>query len=146
MTQVSKRQLGRDLENEVYDVFWSAIVKFTDKKESSLFFGDLFTSTERINFAKRLSIAILLYKNYDWKAIKNMLKVSDGTIAKMSSKINSEGFKIFFNKLEKDRKWNEFWKGLAKTYITIAHGDKVARLDDEGVERIYFTNKKRSLH
>ena len=146
MTQVYKRQLGRDLESEVYDVFWSAIVKFTDKKESSLFFGELFTSTERVNFAKRLSIAILLSKNYDWKAIKNMLKVSDGTIAKMSAKINSDGFKIFFNKLERDRKWNEFWKGLAKTYITITHGDKFARLGNEGVEKIYFKKKNKLLH
>jgi|SRR3989344_66353 len=146
MTQVSKRQLGKDLEHEVYDVFWSTIAKFTDKKESSQFFSDLFTATERINFAKRLSIAILLYKNYDWKAIKNMLKVSDGTIAKMSAKINSDGFKIFFNKLERDRKWNEFWKGLAKTYITITHGDKFARLGNEGVEKIYFKKKNKLLH
>src|SRR3989338_9073062 len=146
MTQVSKRQLGKDLEHEVYDVFWSTIAKFTDKKESSLFFSELFTLTERINFAKRLSISILLHKAYDWKTIKNMLKVSDGTIAKIVSKINNEGFKLFFDKLEKDKQWRQFWKDLAKTYLTLTRGYKLARLDDEGVERIYFKNKKRSLH
>ena len=75
-----------------------------------------------------------------------MLKVSDGTIAKIVSKINNEGFKLFFDKLEKDKKWRQFWKDLAKTYLTLTRGHKLARLDDEGVERIYFKNKKRSLH
>ena len=146
MTQISKRKLGKELESEVYDMFWSTITKFTDKKESALFFSDLFTSTERINFSKRLSIAILLHKDYDWKAIKNLLKVSDGTIAKITFKINNDGFKLFFNKLERDKRWRKFWKDLAKTYLTIAHGDKVARLGDEGVERIYFKSKKKLLH
>ncbi|OGD85059.1 hypothetical protein A3B51_01290 [Candidatus Curtissbacteria bacterium RIFCSPLOWO2_01_FULL_41_18] len=146
MTQISKRQLVKDLEHEIYDVFWSTIVKFTDKKESALFFSDLFTTNERINFTKRLAISILLYKEYDWKTIKDLLKVSDGTIAKMSSKIDSHGFKLFFAKLERDRKWQQFWKDLAKTYLTITHGDKVARLGDEGIEKIYFKKKSKLLH
>jgi len=29
--------------------------------------------------------------------------------------------------------------------LTVTHGDKVARLGDEGVERAYFPNKKKSL-
>lgn len=145
MTQISKRKLGKQLENEVYDTFWSTIAKFTKKQGVSLFFGELFTSNEKVNFAKRLSISILLYKSYDWKSIKNLLKVSDGTIAKMSSKISSSGFKIFFNKLEKDKKWKKFWQDLAKTYLTITHPEKVARLGEEGIERIYFEKKKTLL-
>ena len=74
------------------------------------------------------------------------MKVSDGTIAKMSSKIDSHGFKLFFAKLERDRKWQQFWKDLAKTYLTITHGDKVARLGDEGIEKIYFKKKSKLLH
>ena len=146
MSQISKRKIEKNLENEVYDVFWSTIVKFTDKHESSLFFSDLFTPTERINFTKRLAISILLYKKYDWDTIKDLLKVSSGTIAKIATKIKSNGFKIFFNKLEKDKKWRQFWKDLAKTYLTITHGDKVARLGDEGIEKIYFKKKKTILH
>ena len=101
MTQVSKRQLGRQLEQEIYDTFWSTISKFTDKVEINDFFSELFTHNERINFAKRLAIAILLYKDHDWRSIKDMVKVSEGTIAKIASKVNTSGFKIFFNKLER---------------------------------------------
>lgn len=146
MTQVSKRQLGKQLEAEVYETFWSTIARFTKKDETALFFGELFTPNEKVNFAKRLSTAILLNKGYDWKMIKDLLKVSDGTIAKISYKINSDGFKIFFAKLQRDAKWRAFWEDLAKTYLTITHPEKVARLGEEGVERIYFKKKRSLLH
>jgi len=145
VTQISKRQLGRQLEKEVYDTFWSTIARLTDKGEVELFFSEFFTRNEKVNFSKRLPIAILLYKGYDWRSIRDLLKVSEGTIAKIASKITTEGFRMFFNKLEKDEKWRKFWHDLAKTYLTITHGDKVARLGDEGVERIYLGKKKKLL-
>lgn len=145
MTQVSKRQLGKRLETEIYEAFWSTIAKLTDKRDVELFFGDLFTRAERINFAKRLSIAILLHKGYDWRSIRDLLKVSEGTIAKIASKRETVGFRVFFYKLEKDERWRKFWQDLAKTYLVITHGDRIARLGDEGVERVYFPRKKKVL-
>ena len=143
MSQVSKKQLGKDFENEVYSAFWHTIAKITKDEEIDLFLTDLFTRTERVNFVKRLAIAILLYKGYQWETIIDLLKVSDGTIAKIPTKIDSPGFKIFFKKLEQDANWRKFWEGLAKTYLLITHPDKYARLGGEGVERIYLGNRKK---
>ena len=145
MSQVSKRTLAKDLEDEIYSVFWNTIGKITKGEEINLFFTDLFTRTERVNFAKRLSIAILLHKGYQWEAIIDLLKVSNGTIAKIATKVKSSGFNLFFKKLEQDIKWQKFWEDLAKSYLLITHPDKYAKLGSEGVEKIYLGKRKRSV-
>src|SRR3989344_3968210 len=122
MTQISKRQLSREIQQMVYETFWETIVKTTKKEEAESFFSEFFTKTEKVNFAKRLSVAILLHKNYDWRIIGDILKVSMGTIAKMNSKIESLGFKILFEKLEKEERWRKFWEDLAKTYLILTRG------------------------
>ena len=99
MTQISKKQLGKKVEDKVYSSFWSVIVKTKKETEAELFFGEFFTRNEKVNFAKRLSIAILLKKGYDWRAIEDIVKVSRGTIAKISLKMSTEGFKLVFEKL-----------------------------------------------
>lgn len=145
MTQISKRQLGKQLQRQVYQTFWSAIAKLTKEQEVSLFFSEFFTRNERVNFAKRLAIGILLYKGYDWRSIRDLLKVSEGTIAKMTGKVDGDGLQLLFDKFEKEEKWQKFWQDLAKTYLTVTHPEKVARLGMEGVERIYFPKKKKTL-
>lgn len=145
MTQISKRQLSREIQGQVYDTFWGTLVKIAKKDEAESFFSEFFTKSEKVNFAKRLSVAILLYKNYDWRTIGDILKVSMGTIAKMNAKINSSGFKILFEKIEKEERWRKFWEDLAKTYLIVTRGHKLATLDKEGVERVYLGKRKRRL-
>ncbi len=146
MTQISKKKLANNFEAEVYDIFWSTISRFTNKNEIIIFFSELFTLNEKVNFSKRLSIAILLSNGLEWRAIRDLLKVSEGTIAKISTKTNTEGFRIFFRKLENDARWKAFWKNIAKSYLLTTHGDKFARLGNEGIEKIYFKKKKSLLH
>jgi len=145
MTQVSKRQLGKQMGEMVYATFWETTAKLTKPDEVDLFFSDLFTPAERVNFIKRLSIAVLLYKGYDWRQICDLLKVSPNTVAKVYSRLKGDGFKMFFAKVEKEENWRQFWKDLAKVYLVVTQGDKVARLGDEGVEQVYFRSKKKSL-
>src|SRR3989344_5447129 len=145
MTQVSKRLLKKELEEKIYQTFWEVVAKLNKLDEANLFFSDLFTRAERINFIKRLSIAVLLYKGYDWRQICDLLKVSPNTVAKMAAKLKGDGFKMFFAKVEKEENWRQFWKDLAKVYLVVTQGDKVARLGDEGVEQVYFRSKKKSL-
>jgi len=145
MTQVSKRLLAKQMEEKVYETFWETITKLNKKDEADLFFSDLFTNAERVNFVKRLSIGIVLYKGYDWRQICDLLKVSPNTVAKVYSRLKGQGFKLLFEKVESEEGWTQFWKDLAKTYLTITHGDKVAKLGGEGIENIYFNKKKKSL-
>ena len=146
MTQVSKKIVAKNLESEIYEIFWATITRFTKKDETILFFSELFTFAEKVNLAKRIAISILLSKGYDWRSIRDLIKVSEGTISKISSKINSEGFQLFFKKLERDADWKAFWQDLAKTYLLVTHPERYARLQDEGIEKVYFKKKKTLLH
>jgi len=87
MSQVSKRQLTKKIEEKVFDSFWAVIADLKKKNDVSLFFTDFFTKAERINFAKRMSIAVFLSKGYDYRSIRDMLKVSINTIGR-----NGENF------------------------------------------------------
>ncbi|MBI4037968.1 hypothetical protein HY382_02915 [Candidatus Curtissbacteria bacterium] len=146
MTQISKKIVKKDLETEINEIFWSTIARFNKKDEVTLFFSELFTYNERVNLAKRIAIAILLSKGYDWRSIKDLIKVSEGTIAKISARINSAGFKLLFKKLENDARWRMFWNDLVKTYLIATHPDKYARLGDEGVEKVILKKKNNLLH
>ena len=145
MTQVSKRLMSSQLKDKVDRTFWETVVKTNKHEDAALFFSDLFTQAERVNFVKRLSIAVLLHKGYDWRSIGDLLKVSLTTIAKVAGKVDNKGFKLFFERIDKDENWREFWKELGKLYLTITHGDKVARLGNEGVEAVYFSRTKKTL-
>ncbi|OGD85097.1 hypothetical protein A2696_01160 [Candidatus Curtissbacteria bacterium RIFCSPHIGHO2_01_FULL_41_13] len=145
MTQVSKRLMSSQLKDKVDRTFWETVVKTNKHEDAALFFSDLFTRAERINFVKRLSIAVLLHKGYEWRSICDLLKVSLTTIAKVAGKVDHKGFRLFFERIDKDENWREFWRDLAKVYLVVTHGDKVARLGSEGVERVYFRKKKNSL-
>ena len=145
MTQVSKRILASKLKEKVDQTFWETVVKIKKKNEANLFFSDLFTKAERVNFVKRLSIAVLLYKNYEWRHICDLLKVSPSTIGKVAAKMGNSGFKILFEKIEKDEEWRQFWVDLGKLYLTITHPEKVGRLGSEGIKKVYFTPEKKSL-
>ena len=145
MTQVSKRLMSSQLKDKVDRTFWETVVKTNKHEDAALFFSDLFTQAERVNFVKRLSIAVLLHKGYDWRSIGDLLKVSLTTIAKVAGKVDNKGFKLFFERIDKDENWREFWKELGKLYLTITHGDKVARLGNEGVEAVYSPKKKKTL-
>ena len=136
MTQVSKKFIAAKLEGKVYQTFWEAICKIKKGEEASDFFSALFTKTERINFIKRLSIAVLLHKGYEWRHIEDLLKVSTATIARVYMRLPELGFKIFFEKIEKEEEWKEFFKELGKLYLVVTHPDKVARLGSEGAEKI----------
>ena len=145
MTQASKRIMAKRLEDKVGETFWEVVAKLNKKRETEIFFSELFSRVEKINFIKRLSIVVLLYKGFEWSQICDLLKVSPSTIGKMALKMQSNGFSLLFAKIEQEEDWRNFWKELGKLYLIVTHGDRVARLGDEGVENIYFKRKKKSL-
>src|SRR3989344_708001 len=145
MTQASKRIMAKRLEDKVGETFWEVVAKLNKKRETEIFFSELFSRVEKINFVKRLSIVVLLYKGFEWRQICDLLKVSPSTIGKMALKMQSNCFSLLFAKIEQEEDWRNFWKELGKLYLIVTHGDRVARLGDEGVENIYFKRKKKSL-
>lgn len=101
MAQVSKILLRREIEKRVFDLFLEAIGEVKGKSEVSTFLNDLLSPTERLMLAKRLSIALLLHKGYDQRTICQILKVSLGTVNKVSLllKLEGEGYRRMINKV-----------------------------------------------
>lgn len=142
MTQVSKKYLRREIEEKVYLTFWQTIVDTKNVDEASGFFSEFFTKNEKVNFAKRLTIAILLHKGYEWRMIADMIKVSPTTIGKMAAKLESDEFQKMLAKMDEKEEWKKFWIDIGKTYLRLTHPERLAKLDEEGVENVYFGRKK----
>lgn len=99
--------------------------------------------------AKRIQIAKMLLEGYNYRDIKNYVKVTDPTVAKISNilEMGGEGLKIaisYLQKIEKeiDRERMSMTPNLAKKYPAYFLPDKII----EAVGRnIKARNKKQSV-
>lgn len=114
MTQVSKRFLNKKAEERILDLFWTSPSSLSTKEKVALFLNDLLTSTEKLMLSKRLAIAFMLIKGYDYAAINNRLKVSDATIwnVKTSLTLRGKGYRMGIEQIMNKEKWEKFWQDL----------------------------------
>ena len=106
MSQVSKYPISKQISDRIFEIFLNTLVKIKSKEEADQFISDLLTPTEKIMLAKRLAIAFLLEKDYDYRTIQQIIKVSTGTIATVNLMRHhgSEGYKKLINKLVREEK------------------------------------------
>ena len=69
MTQVSKRFLQKQVEERILDLFWTSLSSLSAKDKVSLFLDDLLSPTEKLMLSKRVAIAFMLMKGYDYPTI-----------------------------------------------------------------------------
>lgn len=83
------------------DNFWNAITLIESKEETRKFLRDLLTHTEVKMLAKRIQIAKMLIEGYDYQTIKNKVKVTSNTIARINNELNTngQGLKKIVNRL-----------------------------------------------
>lgn len=106
MSQVSKRVLSKDIEIKLLEVLLSCFTYLSSKSDSKKFLFDLLSTTEQTMLAKRLGIALLLKKQYTYNEIKEILKVSQETIARvnMSLTYRGDGYNMIIRRLNSDQK------------------------------------------
>ena len=85
MTQVSKYPLKKEVEHELFSLFWNSISDLRTKSSVSEFFSDLLTDTEEIMLAKRFAVAILLFQGKKPIDIAMSIHVSYSMIRGVSS-------------------------------------------------------------
>jgi uncharacterized protein YerC len=85
MPQISKRELDKDIESEMFREFWLSLSKLRSADIIASFFSDLLTDTEKIMLAKRFTIAILLLRGKRPVEIKETLHVTNSTIGSVGS-------------------------------------------------------------
>ena len=76
--------------------FWVVITLLQGKDEVKEFLKDLLTHTEMQMLSKRLQIAKMLFEGHNYETIKNYVKVTDQTIARINNLL-MEGDKGFTN-------------------------------------------------
>lgn len=84
MTQVSSYPISKEVADRIFELFLKSLIAIKTNDQADQFISDLLTPTEKIMLSKRLAIAFLLEKGYDYKEIQQLLKVSSATISSVN--------------------------------------------------------------
>lgn len=114
MAQVSKRYLQKQVEERILDLFWTSLSSLSTKDKIAIFLDDLLSPTEKVMLSKRLAIAFMLLKGYDYSSINERLKVSDQTIWNIKTNLNhkGKGYKLVIENIMSKENWDKFWEDL----------------------------------
>lgn len=118
MAFVSKRELPGGVKEKLYaqlvDVFTAHEGKFDSKK----LVYELFTPTERLMFAKRIAIVLLLEKGYTSYGIAQLLNVSDSTVSRLDVQ-RERGRFAHIARVLKNREHRHSFIGILETVLTL---------------------------
>lgn len=114
MTQLSRNPIHKDVFFEIRDDFILLLSQLRGQAETKLFFYDFFTKTERVMFAKRLAVALMIRKGFQYKDIQYILHVSSATISKMINWMDQggDGLKKALDKLIREEHMEAFWRKI----------------------------------
>lgn len=109
MSQVSKYPISKEIYDRIFEIFLKTLVKIKDQKEAGEFIESLLSPVERIMLAKRLAIAFLLEKGYQFRQIQKTIRVSLTTIASVNSvrQYGGEGYKKLVGKIQGEENLNK---------------------------------------
>lgn len=106
MPKVSRIRLDSKHLGFFINNFWSLITLLENKDQVKSFLKDLLTHTEMKMLAKRIQIAKMLLEGYNYRDIRNYVKVTDSTIARINNilEVEGEGLRTAINYLQKIEK------------------------------------------
>lgn len=121
MSQISKYPISKEVAERIFDVFAKTLIALKDKPEVESYIGDLFTPTEKIMFSKRIAIAFLLSKGYQYREISTILKVSLTTIGSvsLSLKYGKGGYDRIIKRIAKEEKLEDFFKSIVEKLLSV---------------------------
>ena len=114
--QVSRNPLSKESNYEIQATLWWLLARLDNDFDVRNFLNSLLTKTEKIMLAKRLAIAFLLNKNYNYRDISDALKVSTATVCKIKEIMDKTegGYELFIKKLEKRNELKKLEKQFDK--------------------------------
>lgn len=120
MPQVSKYPISKDVYNTIFDKLSETIVNLRTKGQVIRFFDEFLSPTERIMLAKRLAIGLLLAKEYSYREIREVLRVSTTTIGDSALLYKyGKGYREVIEKLIEDEKMEEFWLKIGEIISSV---------------------------
>lgn len=114
MAQISRKPIRKEVYEQIFELLLKIFTESHSRKKATLLLDDLLSPTEKIVFAKRLAIALLLAKGYGYEEIKEILKVSMPTIAtvNLNLKYKGEGYRYFANRILREQKIRKIWEKI----------------------------------
>ena len=124
MSQVSKRILPKVIEERLFENLWETFASINNTNQVKLFLQDFLSPTEKVMFAKRIAIAILLKKNYDFRSISSLLKVSTTTMNNIYKLLNlkSKSYNLLIEKYNKRKITKELFQELERYFYRLNPG------------------------
>ncbi|OGY10988.1 MAG: hypothetical protein A3A58_02670 [Candidatus Blackburnbacteria bacterium RIFCSPLOWO2_01_FULL_41_27] len=149
MAQVSKYPIQKDVADKIFLLLAKSISKTKTDSQAVEFMESLFTPTERIMLAKRVAIAYLLAKDYQYRDIQKVLRVSMPTIAFVSSvmKYGNDSYRKIVKSIQGEEKletlFDEVIKGILKPLGEVSKGGNTYRYLKMEIEK--EQNKKNAF-
>ncbi|MCL5438982.1 MAG: trp operon repressor [Patescibacteria group bacterium] len=121
MTQVSKYPIHKDVEKRIDEIFKKSISYLKTSEDIEDFLHDFLSPVEKIMLGKRLSIAVLLSKGYNYGQIGRILRVTPPTIASVSIalKYSGKGYKKIVDRISNADRREQFWQKIDDILINI---------------------------
>ena len=140
MPQVSKYPLSRNTEFRLYKLFWETIATLNNSVKAEEFFNDLLTPTEKIMLSKRLAIAVMLIRGYDYSTIRSTLKVSPSTVGSISLwlKYSGRGYRKTVEKLLKKERVEKIFENIESVIEEVTPQKTFARTMARGFPKGKF--------
>ena len=91
MSQVSKNILNNRVYERIFSLFPQLLHRMIARNQENDLVKAFFTRTEKIIFAKRVAIAFMLVKGYTYQQIVTKIKVSYGTVSRISDVLRTNG-------------------------------------------------------
>ena len=119
MPQVSKIRLRKEIEERMFKVFFQSMANAKSPKEAKILLNDLLTPTEKIMLAKRLAIALLFLRGYNYSDIRQILKVSYGTISQVANRLKTEGsgYRKIVTKMARQEVWKDLLNQINDIFV-----------------------------
>lgn len=114
MTQVSKYPISKAVEKRIFEIFFQTVVNLRNTIDVASFLEDFLTPTEKMMLAKRLAVAVMLAKGYEYRAIRKTLRVSFPMIASVNLwlKYKGKGYQKVIDWILREEKIDEFWQRI----------------------------------
>lgn len=148
MTQISKYPIPDSTHQRILEIFFGTLVRIKSKEEAYQFVKDFLTPTEQIMLSKRLAIAFLLEKDYDFRTISKVLRVSTTTISHVNlmRKYGSRGYKTMIEKILSEEKVKDFLLKVGEAVTSGVEkrekGSGAWRYLNQEIKKKQFKNKK----
>jgi TrpR-related protein YerC/YecD len=115
-------RLSKKETDELFIRFVQSLIVIRNSVEAANFVKDLLSESEVLMLARRLQIADLLIQGLTYEQIRKVMKVGDGTIARVQTwlKLYGEGYRTVIERTQKklagSGQSQNPWRGLKQKY------------------------------